>query len=302
MIKRCPLCGRSAFVAGRFGLLGCEECGLIVAAAVWRPDANQQLNDASFGDDYQPVSSFWVRWFEALSNRRRMQSIQKIGGLNEGELLEVGVGSGSFMTHAAQRGFSALGCDLSPAICRKVNRETGKTVHCGSVDSLPPTARFDVIVMHHLLEHVSDPIALLQAARARLRPGGTLQLAVPNSSAWEARLRGWTSYEPYHLLYFTPRTLQLTAERAGFTVLKVRTHESFSGWALAISRTLLGYSTEAPRPGASSAVISRKGWIEHAYRTALVTCGLVTLPLRRLQEWLGHGEELILVAKNLAHE
>ena len=57
--------------------------------------------------------------------------------------------------------------------------------------------------MHHLLEHVADPVALLQDARARLKPGGALQLAVPNIRSWEARLRGWNSYEPYHLLYFT---------------------------------------------------------------------------------------------------
>ena len=125
MNKSCPLCGHSAFAAERFGLLGCEHCKLVVAAAVWRPDANAQLNDASFGDDYQPVSSFWVRAFEASSNRRRLRSIRRIAGATGGELLEVGVGSGSFLTHAASRGFSTLGCDLSTAICRMVARSTG---------------------------------------------------------------------------------------------------------------------------------------------------------------------------------
>jgi 2-polyprenyl-3-methyl-5-hydroxy-6-metoxy-1,4-benzoquinol methylase len=302
MIKTCPLCGRSAFRVRRFGLLGCEHCRLLVDASVWRPEANEQLNDASFGDDYQPVSSFWVRAFEASSNRRRLRSIRRLAGATGGALLEVGVGTGSFLTHAASRGFSSLGCDLSAAICRRVEGETGKAVHCGPLTSLPAGTLFDVIAMHHLLEHVSDPVALLQDARARLKPGGALQLAVPNADAWEARLRGWNSYEPYHLLYFTADTLRLTAERAGFTVLEVSTHESFSGWALALLRTMLGYSVAGSEPRPTGAVTQRQPWMEHAYRVALLTSGAFTLPLRRLQQWLGHGDELVLVARNAIRE
>jgi len=269
---------------------------MMVAAAVWRPQANEELNDASFGDDYQPVSSFWVRGFEASNNRRRMRSIQQLAGVSGGELLEVGVGSGSFLAHAAAHGFSPRGCDLSPSICRRVERETGATVHCGPIASLPQDTRFDVIAMHHLLEHVSDPIALLEAARARLKPGGTLQLAVPNTGAWEARLRGWTSYEPYHLLYFTPVTLRRAVERAGFTVVQVKTHESFSGWMLTIARTMLGYPAQERRRRPGSAAIKRRALTEHLYRVALVMAGLLTLPVRRVQAWLGHGDELIVVA------
>jgi hypothetical protein len=169
-------------------------------------------------------------------------------------------------------------------------------VHCGPIASLPQETCFDVIAMHHLLEHVSDPIALLQAARARLKPGGALQLAVPNTGAWEARWRGWTSYEPYHLLYFTPVTLRRAVEQAGFTVVQLKTHESFSGWMLTISRTMLGYSAQERGCGPGSAVIKRRASTEHLYRAALVTAGLLTLPVRRVQEWLGHGDELILVA------
>lgn len=294
--KSCPLCGRSAFAARRFGLLGCEHCQMMVAATVWRPQANEELNDASFGDGYQPVSSFWVTGFEAANNRRRMRSIQQLAGSSGGALLEVGVGSGSFLAHAASHGFSPRGCDLSPSICRRVEQETGATVHCGTIDSLPQDTWFDVIAMHHLLEHVSDPIALLEAARARLKPGGTLQLAVPNTSAWEARWRGWTSYEPYHLLYFTPITLRRAVERAGFTVVQVKTHESFSGWMLTITRTMLGYSLQQRGRGPGRAMIKRPAWTEHLYRVALVMAGLLTLPVRRVQQWLGHGDELILVA------
>jgi len=298
MGKACPLCGGADFRTWRFGLLRCETCELVVDKAVWRPAANEQMEEAFFGESYEPIRSFWVRLFETLNNRRTMKRLRRHAGL-AGRLLEIGVGSGSFLAYAQARGFVPLGCDLSAAICRKVERNTGIRMHCGPLDSLPDQQRFDVVVMNHVLEHVSDPQALLKAALARLKSGGVLHLAVPNVAAWETQLSGWNSYEPYHLLYFTPRTLRVTAEKAGFKILEVNTHESFSGWFLAIFRTLLkkDHSEKAQQAVNTSAGRSTS-ILEHGYRMTMVTWGLLTLPLRRIQEWLGKGDEVILLARN----
>ena len=266
--------------------------------AVWRPAANEQMQEAFFGESYEPIRSLWVRLFEALNNRRTMKRLRGHAGL-AGDLLEIGVGSGSFLAYAQTRGFAPLGCDLSPAICRRVERNTGIRMHCGHLESLPDQQRSDVIVMNHVLEHVSDPKSLLKAARARLKPGGVLHLAVPNVAAWEARLAGWNSYEPYHLLYFTPRTLRATVEDVGFEILEVNTHESFSGWFLAILRTLLkkAHSAQAQQ-GANMRAKRSTSIVEHGYRLTMVAWGVLTLPFRRLQELLGKGDEVILLARN----
>ncbi len=300
MSRTCPLCGGTRFAGWRFELLRCEQCDLVMAESVWRPAANEQLNEASFGNDRKSVHSFWVRMFETLNNRRTISRLRRAGDAGGGgRLLEIGVGSGSFMAHAKLRGYSPLGCDLSAAICRRVERNTGLSMHCGPLESLGDERPFDVVVMNHMLEHVSDPIVLLKAVRARLKPGGVLHLAVPNAAAWEARLPGWNSYEPYHLLYFTPRTLRLAAEQAGLEIQHLTTHESFSGWFLSILRTLLRKNHLKPvqqshREQASS---NRPLYVEHAYRAVMTIWGLFTLPLRRLQEVLGNGDEVILIAK-----
>lgn len=298
MVKACPLCGGMDLTTWRFRLLRCQKCELVVDEAVWRPAANEQMEEAFFGEDYEPVRSFWVRLFEALNNRRTMRRLSRHAGL-AGSLLEIGVGSGSFLAYAQARGFVPLGCDLSAAICRRVERSTGIRMHCGPLESLPDQERFDVVVMNHVLEHVSDPRTLLKAARARLKPGGVLHLAVPNVAAWEARLPGWNSYEPYHLLYFTPRTLRAAAEQGGFEILEVNTHESFSGWFLAVLRTLLRKDRRAPaQQAANTGTKQSTSTLEHGYRLTMVAWGLATLPLRRLQELLGNGDEVILLARN----
>lgn len=304
MSRICPLCGGTRFAGWRFGLLRCEQCNFVVDGLVWRSAANAQLNEASFDDNYEPVRSFWVRMFETLNNRRTMGRLRPAADIaGGGRLLEIGVGSGSFLAYAKTHGYSPIGCDLSAAICSRVERNTGITMHCGSLESLPDEQLFDVVVMNHVLEHVSDPVALLKAVRTRLKPGGVLHLAVPNVGAWEAQLPGWNSYEPYHLLYFTLRTLRLTAEKAGFEIQHLTTHESFSGWFLAILRTLLRkFNSEQAQQSPSASIKQSTSFVEHAYRLVMVTWGLLTLPFRRLQELLGKGDEAIVVARNGAHD
>jgi 2-polyprenyl-3-methyl-5-hydroxy-6-metoxy-1,4-benzoquinol methylase len=301
MTGPCPLCSGAVFSTWRFGLVTCRSCGLVVTTEVWRPAANEVLNAAFFDDEQEPVVSFWTRLFERMNNRRTLSRLLDGGNPARGKLLEVGVGSGSLLTAARSHGYSPCGCDISAAACRRISRTPGVSVYCGLLQSFPGDDLFDVIVMNHLLEHVADPVALLNAARKRLRSGGVLHVAVPNVGSWEAAWPGWNSYERYHLLYFTPDTLQIAAQKAGFDILSVVTHESFSGWFLALFRTLrrqrLPHHSSMAHQSKRTSVV-----IEALYRLAMIGAGALTLPMRRLQGALGRGDEVILLCSNPFHE
>jgi len=273
----------------------CSLCGLVVDPAVWKQCANEAMEREWFGEGYDPQESPWVRLFERWNNRRTYDRIASFS-LTGRRLLEIGVGSGSFLEFARIQGFQVLGCDLSGPICGHVERKYHIPVHHGHVDTLPDGPAFDVVVMNHVLEHVSDPVGLLREVRRRMNRGGVLHIVVPNVDSWESRLRGWTGFEPYHLVYFRPTTLKIAAERAGFLVSQVSTHESFSGWFLTLLRTFLG----TRRLEASCRTSMRKrrsaSMTEHAYRMAMVLSGTATWPLRKLQSVLGRGDEAVLIA------
>ena len=296
-VGACPLCSASQLGSFRFGLLRCAGCGLVVNPALFRRGAGQELNEEAFGEGWEPETSFWVRWFQIWKNRRYLRTIQKFA--HGGRLLEVGVGSGRFLEQARAAGFEVMGCDLSPAVCRRVEERMGVRVYCGSVAGLP-RASFDVVAMHHVLEHAEDPVGFLRSVRDLLVPGGIVHIAVPNVGCWEARFPGWNCCVPYHLTYFDRETLARAAREAGLVPLWDGTHESFSTWFLTMVRLVLKVRpNEAPRIAA--AIGRLPAWwplVEHPYRLAMVAAGAVTSPLRLVQAWLGKGDELILVARN----
>ena len=193
--EKCPLCRNVNFKSWRFGLLGCDSCTLRVDPAVWNEQANEKLEEEWFGEEYNEEMSWWVRTFEEWNNRRTLRRIgtHKITG---NKLLEIGVGSGSFLNFAKNKGFDVIGCDLSESICSFAKNSLGVDMHAGDVSTMPTESYYDLAVMNHILEHTNNPVGLLHEIFERIVPGGLIHLAVPNVDCFEACFSSWTSYEP----------------------------------------------------------------------------------------------------------
>jgi len=130
-----------------------------------------------------------------------------------------------------------------------------------------------------------------------LRKGGLLHLAVPNILCWESAFPGWPGYEPYHFTYLSAKTLRMTLEQAGFSVMRLETHESFSGWFLTVLRSMFADQTSSAKSLEELRRKLRSRWMEHCYRTATVLVGAVTLPVRFFQSSIGRGDELAVLCR-----
>lgn len=79
-------------------------------------------------------------------------------------------------------------------------------------------ARFDLISMAHVLEHIPDPLAYLVALREHyLSPDGCLLLEVPNLYIHD-------SFEVAHLSSFSAHSLRRMVAKAGFNVIVMEKH------------------------------------------------------------------------------
>ncbi len=83
---------------------------------------------------------------------------------------------------------------------------------------------FDVILFHHSLEHIEDPVGVLRTVDRLLAPGGTVVIRVPlaGSFAWRSYQSHWVQLDaPRHLFLPTPAAVELLAAEVGFAVVKV---------------------------------------------------------------------------------
>ena len=133
-------------------------------------------------------------------------------------VLDYGCGVGAFLTYLNQKGYKVQGVEPITS-ARKIAQEQGIAVF----QALPQDTTYDMITLWHVLEHIPDPKEALHAFYKHLTPKGTLVLALPNPSSWDAQYYAeyWAGWDvPRHLWHFTPEGIKKMAASAGFTLEK----------------------------------------------------------------------------------
>jgi SAM-dependent methyltransferase len=143
-----------------------------------------------------------------------------------GQLLDVGCGGGHFLARMKELGWQVRGVEPDAEAVSMARERDLNVFHGMLADARFPANEFDAVTMNHVIEHVPDPIELLQECRRVLKTSGRLVIVTPNTaSLGRSRFaRAWRGWEPpRHLFLFTPKTLRLSAERAGLQIETLRT-------------------------------------------------------------------------------
>lgn len=138
-----------------------------------------------------------------------------------GRVLEIGCGGGWMLKAFSDIGWTVMGIERSVQEVQQARSRFGLPVFVGDLSAFRQGARFDVIIMFHVIEHISDPTAVLRHCARLLKPQGVLIVAVPNLASWQARIFGsrWFHLDvPRHLIHFTPRSLTAVLAQSGFDV------------------------------------------------------------------------------------
>ncbi|HWH10214.1 MAG TPA: class I SAM-dependent methyltransferase [Solirubrobacteraceae bacterium] len=144
-------------------------------------------------------------------------------------VLDIGCGDGAFTAALATAGALPVGADVADEALRRA-RARNPQLELHLLDDRPDAqlpfapSSFDVVWAGELLEHLRDPRALLDDVRRVLSGTGRLLLSTPDHP-FLLRLRLALSrpafeahFDPRsdHLRFFTPRTLALLLDDAGF--------------------------------------------------------------------------------------
>lgn len=139
------------------------------------------------------------------------------------KILDVGCGSGKLVAYLQQRGFTAHGCDVSPAALQLARKHIdARFLKQASALKLPyETGSFDFVSSISVIEHLSyiDGMKFLKEARRILKPGGRIFLVTPNYST-PIRLiqkNKWFGYsDPTHIQFYSPASLGELLKKCGF--------------------------------------------------------------------------------------
>jgi 2-polyprenyl-3-methyl-5-hydroxy-6-metoxy-1,4-benzoquinol methylase len=142
-------------------------------------------------------------------------------------ILDIGCGWGQTMSYLASRGAVCSGFDPAPEAVAHVQSCGLECVQAG-MDRMDvfTNRRFDVVMLMNVLEHLSNPVQVINDIhRTILNDGGLLIVEVPNEfnpfQTAGQELHGlpqWWVAPPGHLNYFSATTLSHLLNASGFAV------------------------------------------------------------------------------------
>jgi SAM-dependent methyltransferase len=251
--QECPVCrvppskymGRRGGAAHREGkgvecrIWRCKGCGLIFPNPM-------PLPAEGIGQLYALDPEQYFQNHDAeqklLGAQRLIADAERLTG-GCGRVLDVGSGRGDVLVAARERGWEAVGIDLSPSFAEYASKRSDAEVRREPIERCGFAAgSFDAVILAAVLEHLYDPDETVREIARVLRPGGAFFVDVPNETGLYFRLgnlyqklrgRDWVvnmapTFEPFHVFGFGPRSLRALLSKHGLVVREWRVYGGHS--------------------------------------------------------------------------
>lgn len=229
-------------VEDEFTYYGCANCNTIFI----HPVPVEQLKKIYPSNYYsfvnKPKNSV-VRLKEWL-DKRFFKKVLKQLSAQQINVLDVGGGTG-WMLDVMKKTDKRIGLTQIVDIdtqAKNIAEEKGHTYFEGMIETFTTDKRFHLILMLNLVEHVADPLAVLQKAESLLAPGGIIVIKTPNTVSWDARLYKksyWGGLHcPRHWTIFSEKSFRILLQSTGLKIKTLQYTQGAPFWAFSIMASL----------------------------------------------------------------
>jgi len=174
----------------------------------------------SHTDNKRSLFEKLYHFIKSIALKNKLNLINSLQS-NKGKILDIGAGTGDFLSVAKNDGWQTIGVepsDRAKAIAKN------KGVSFVEQTSELENHSFDIISMWHVLEHVPDLDKQIKELKRLLKPTGTLIIAVPNFKSFDAKHYGkfWAAFDvPIHFWHFSKTAIKLLFEKEEMKLDKV---------------------------------------------------------------------------------
>lgn len=216
--RDCPLCSSGstseAFArADGARFLRCDGCTLTFASPVPTAEALKAFY-ATYYSDFRVLRPPSLESLREAARRRLCDPLTAFAlqhmGTTPRSAADVGCGHGARLAFLRELGVNrVVGCELDALGRSTAQRQYGLDVRHGDATTLQGE-RFQLVLLSEVIEHVLDPISLLQQCARLLEPGGILAISTPNSAS---RFRAGTRWKGLstdfdHIAIFSDQSLR----------------------------------------------------------------------------------------------
>lgn len=261
--RTCPLCNSTGKKHGMrpdgLTVCLCTTCSLYFISPapsqeqldVFYARYNERHRRGNTTNDYMATH---IRNQEPYADIRIAEIATCFPDCTDKQVLDVGFGLGATLVLLQKLGFAVEGIELDEDAITFVRSKLGiSTVRNATINDVE--GQYDVIILHDLVEHPLQPLALLRRATELLRPGGIISIWTPNTSA----LYSETDPVPFrvdleHMQYFTARAITYLTGILGLDIVHMESigfpslrgiessaHQHYPQWKYAI-KSLPGIS------------------------------------------------------------
>lgn len=238
-IEKCPLCNNSTELHSCYNVVTnidfvpgfspirkwriCKECNHIFAEN-YPKNIKDILSNTSPDQHINPN----IHILPLLGNK--LSEIKKLTRGNR--LLEVGTGAGELTSVAKELLFDTTGIEIRPIYAKNVSDRLNIPIYSIDFMDFETDNLFDIIILGDVLEHVSNPIKMLEKVYGLLNKEGIVWISTPNfESAFSYIMKDkdpmWRVCE--HLNYFSYRSLKTVLEKVGFNIIDYEISQHYNG-------------------------------------------------------------------------
>ncbi len=196
---------------GSIDLRQCTNCAMLVNVAFDEDVA-----------EYQPGYENSLHHSEVFQDWARSLAVGLVErhGLRGRTALEIGCGGGGFLELLCEAGMGrAIGYDPSLPAEAEVSHDERIEIHRGFLED-PPSERIDLALCRHVLEHVTDPGAIVDLL-TRAAPEGAIYLEVPDATTM-LTTGGIYDVIYEHCSYFGAPAMTALLDRTGLSAIDIR--------------------------------------------------------------------------------